>query len=512
MQTIFIDVIFCIFSGNSVGVAKNGTRCLGCGLQETFVNCADISIGGTVDRVHVSKDMFPPHTGVEEVVLPQVPDLTSIIDRASPHSFTDVLSAIGQNPQKAGSPEGRQDTPTIMVVTRRRNQGDLPGLTRDQVDSTRWNFHPLHNLNPNRLHIDTSRDSRSKGRFVGMDIFGHRAIPDRTMNRGAALSSKNMLSMPAAMSRDEILRLRAKNARVLAGTSPQASTLSKSRGSGLDVPPPSLVSGIFLPSNTRGPNVQWVRPSPNRRGGSGLMGSVSDTVANIPQNTHGVTRIPAPRKPLTHSNTRPPVVTVIASRDFNNGRNMVLGKRQPTSRPNMNKHQIQNPQFLSRMAELRRAYPNKSDWSRGDGMTSHRSAVRHSPLLDTHNYSTAEIRQRVPDLPRNIGPRQDISSVMERREQPNTVQSRENWFPNTQTNVRERRLRLHDQTMSKTEPRDRSSNLPRRIVVPSMAIAQHLLRKYPQLRGRVFLSREAHLRNKYNNVVSRYSRRQRWQS
>lgn len=34
-------------TGNSWGTDKNGTSCLGCGLQEVFKNCADISIGGT---------------------------------------------------------------------------------------------------------------------------------------------------------------------------------------------------------------------------------------------------------------------------------------------------------------------------------------------------------------------------------------------------------------------------------------------------------------------------------
>jgi hypothetical protein len=38
---------FLAFSGNSWGTDKNGTSCLGCGLQEVFKNCADISIGGT---------------------------------------------------------------------------------------------------------------------------------------------------------------------------------------------------------------------------------------------------------------------------------------------------------------------------------------------------------------------------------------------------------------------------------------------------------------------------------
>lgn len=42
-----ITLIFCYFLGNSWGTDKNGTSCLGCGLQEVFKNCADISIGGT---------------------------------------------------------------------------------------------------------------------------------------------------------------------------------------------------------------------------------------------------------------------------------------------------------------------------------------------------------------------------------------------------------------------------------------------------------------------------------
>ena len=52
--------------------------------------------------------------------------------------------------------------------------------------------------------------------------------------------------------------------------------------------------------------------------------------------------------------------------------------------------------------------------------------------------------------------------------------------------------------------------LPRKIIVHSMDIAQHLLHRYPQLKGRVFLSSRAHRLNKYANVVSRYRFRRRW--
>ena len=46
-SSIFDDLLIQFISGNSWGTDKNGTSCLGCGLQEVFKNCADISIGGT---------------------------------------------------------------------------------------------------------------------------------------------------------------------------------------------------------------------------------------------------------------------------------------------------------------------------------------------------------------------------------------------------------------------------------------------------------------------------------
>lgn len=446
-----------------------------------------------MDRIHVSKDQFPVH-GMEEVVLPQMANLTSIIDSASPDSFTDVLTAVGARSRDSGSPKGRPNLPTVMVVTRRRND-DLPGLTRDQID--------VPHSNTNSLRHDT----RSKGRFVGMDVFGNR-LP---VENNAGLGSPNMLTMPAAMTREEIMMLRAKQSRLSASTGSSGRPLEAGRQpvGGFDVPPPSQVNGVFV--NTRSPNMPVRTAIAQSHGGSSLIGAVTDVVAQIRHNSHGVTRMPNRKKSFSRGHTRKPLVTVINSREFNNRHGLTNspGVRHSTLQPRMRSQP--SAQFVSQMNDLRRAFPNQGDWVRGDGMTSHRDAVRQAPHLDTHEFSTAEIRNHVPELPRNIGPRQDISSAVERRESANSVQSRENWFPNSQSFVQDRRMRMLDQAMAKTEPRDRSTSLPRRIVVHSMAIAQHLLRKYPQLRGRVFLSRQAHLRNKYAHVVNKYSRRQRWQ-
>ena len=44
-NSISIDLIlFCLLPGNNWGVCKDGIGGLGCGPQETFVNCADIAI------------------------------------------------------------------------------------------------------------------------------------------------------------------------------------------------------------------------------------------------------------------------------------------------------------------------------------------------------------------------------------------------------------------------------------------------------------------------------------
>lgn len=440
--------------------------------------------------------MFPPSNG-EEIVLSQVPDLATIIDRAPQDSISDVLSAIGTRTREPGSPKGRPQTPktpTIMVLTRRRNgNGDLPGFTREQID----------HANTNSLQIDTSRGSRSKGRLVGIDIFGNRLA----ISNGNEFSSSNMLTMPAAIPRDEILRLREKQARIRAnGMLPVPA--ERSANTGFEIPPPSIVSGDFPHRFTPVPNIPVITAPASNHGGSSLIGSVTNVVKQLQQTGQRVTLIPRPRS--NRRNTRKPLVTVVNRNDFGNSQRLpptVQTVHHPTQQPGT--HTQPSPQFVSQMNELRRAFPNQADWVRGDGMSSHRSAVRQNSQLDTHDFSTSEIRQHVPDLPTNLGPRQDMNIALERRDPGGSIHS--NWFPNSHSTVNDSRMRMHEQAMAKTEPRDRSSNLPRRIVVHSMAVAQHLLRKWPQLRGRVFLSREAHVRNKYANVVNRYSSRQRWQ-
>jgi hypothetical protein len=151
------------------------------------------------------------------------------------------------------------------------------------------------------------------------------------------------------------------------------------------------------------------------------------------------------------------------------------------------------------MNELRQAFPNSRQWRRGDGMASARHAVRHAPPVDTHDFSVDEIRQLVPSLPVNIGPRQDI----DRRFYPDATNTRENWFPGSHVLMQRQRMRQ----MSRRRPR-----LPRRIEVHTMAVAQHLLRKYPQLRGRVFLSRQGHVRNQFSHMMNKYARRRNWSS
>ena len=58
-------------------------------------------------------------------------------------------------------------------------------------------------------------------------------------------------------------------------------------------------------------------------------------------------------------------------------------------------------------------------------------------------------------------------------------------------------------------PRPTVFTLPRRITVHSMPVARRLVRRYPVLRGRVYLSRRAHHKNKYARRIHRYARRHR---
>ncbi|WAR31602.1 hypothetical protein MAR_034144 [Mya arenaria] len=378
-----IDVKFeltAYHKGNSLGRHENGTSCIGCGLQETFINCADISIGGTVDNIFVRNDTNSPET---DIVIPQTANVTQITDDAPSDSFEAVIRALRGFHQfvdrRFNAPGANVATQDSGMVGTRRGAGDHPGINPDQMNV------PRNNLQ-------------------GAGVNSRRVLPGLQPNRNRV---PDLHGFPADQTQNTRNRFRTKSQQVQAGRMP-----------------------VFSHRNSGFP--------PRTSHGSAL-GATSGLARNT--QLHNRQRIP------------------------NGYTNAVVP-------PN---------EFGSQM--------NRMAWHRGDGRTSPRELVRHNSHLDTRDFSTTDIRQHVPQLSRNVELRQDGFPLLQRRQQQYMVPERENWFPNTPAFVQSRRLRAHSDRLRMRNGQSTPFSLPRRIEVDTINVAQHLLRKYPQLRGRVFLSR-----------------------
>lgn len=437
---------------------------LGREIQETFVNCADISIGGSRDRIPVMNKR--PIEG-EVVVIEQRPDITAIIDRSPPGSLVQVLSALtgGSETKTVSQPSlPVNNEPTSVRERRMRNDGQLTssdhGFLSDIASQMNGNidprmFHPRFNeFEPNHSfpsNFDTpgiTRDDASMANFPrrpGMNNF------------------RNM--MPGGWPQNEHIP----NAGILRS---RAQMTSHRRNSFID----GQLHDQTRPANIPPPSRVWVS---NHKSADDREGVINDKG--------------------THSTLLDSVGSIVGQiskdKELQGGRSVTHQQTRT----------VPSRQFVQRMTDLRRAFPNSHEWRRGDGRWSHSHAVRPSPMLDTHDFTTGEIRIIVPSLPANIGLRRDMPNTMDPRFNPEMAQFRNNWFPDSQFLMQQQRMHMiNDQRPATT------TRLPRRIEVNSMSVAQHLLRKYPQLRGRVFLSRQGHLRNKFSHMMNKYARRQNW--
>lgn len=430
-------------AGNSVGQEADGGMCLGCGLQETFVNCADISIGGTVDKMAVAGS---PSTDDSVMVLEQRADFEDITSKAS-----GVLNDLQHDDDNTESRPVFDDT----FIPRHSGNNFVPTV---QNSDSRMFTPPSGNWN-SVTRIPPIRSSSTGTHVVIRDNMGvARVTLPPNIHNMAAIRARESLHNMGWQSQGHYDFMQGQGQRF-----------------------PNHVArfhGNVMPQ---------------------LMGQFGPTISPPPS-----------RVPSQNSNFNRFVNNDVIS-DSSQGRASFPGSVGEVSgnirnqQPNLNNQAVgQQPsrEFVQQMTELRRMFPNIREWRRGDGMSTSNQPVRHAPHLDTHDFTVREIAQQVPSLPSDIGPRQDNSPLTNQRINPFMNQHMQNWYPTSHFFTQEPGHRLNQV--------QNNSPLPRRIEVQTMAIAQHLLRKYPQLKGRVFLSHEAHLRNQYAHMTNKYARRQNW--
>ncbi|XP_052790231.1 uncharacterized protein LOC128224429 [Mya arenaria] len=545
-------------AGNSLGRHENGTSCIGCGLQETFINCADISIGGTVDNIFVRNDTNSPET---DIVIPQTANVTQITDDAPSDSFEAVIRALRGFHQfvdrRFNAPGANVATQDSGMVGTRRGAGDHPGINPDQMNVPRNNLQGagvnsrrvLPGLQPNRnrvpdLHGFPADQTQSIGRFHQTNLFpGHPSSIGRMSTFGdpnTASRSRNVdLPRPSSFQTVRDINLQDRRFNTLSRTDDSnqrqhvQNRLQRGRMTPLTMmvnpngdpnrrsPNDRLTQGTFASDpnrqrqsvpNRSGLNFRTPIKRPNIQARQNLANPLERSNAHssfIPSNSDTRNRfrtksqqVQAGRMPVfSHRNSGfPPRTSHGSALGATSGlaRNTQLHNRQRI--PNGYTNAVVPPnEFGSQM--------NRMAWHRGDGRTSPRELVRHNSHLDTRDFSTTDIRQHVPQLSRNVELRQDGFPLLQRRQQQYMVPERENWFPNTPAFVQSRRLRAHSDRLRMRNGQSTPFSLPRRIEVDTINVAQHLLRKYPQLRGRVFLSRRGHLQNEYSQITNQYARR-----
>ncbi|KAL4216731.1 hypothetical protein ACF0H5_024454 [Mactra antiquata] len=411
-------------AGNNAGTSSTGESCMGCGIQETFVNCADISIGGTVDNIPVSaRDTSGP-----EVVINQLEDVNEIIHTVLP----DVRGGVNS-----------QDTPTMNTFPRSRDQSFIePGtMPTDMNAAADIGIHHVNvpvaslsdlntqrqpNLNPTFSHQNNARD------FIpSSPINTHRSIFPNSQTPGTGFHSPSVINnqLPIGHSIPSHFGHGPNNSPIMPHTGMNNHPL---------LPPPSQVSTPLLDSVNRFAN-------------------------QLPHShAHNTGRVP---NFGTHSTLLGSIGSVVNRINTANGQNGFstfshsAQQRMSSGSPNMLPNQI---------------------------ATHHHGHTGHQNVLSNNHI--------MPNTHRNFHP--SVLAAVQH--------SRENRLSGRQSQLDRHRLRVATQ---KAASRVRNNLLPRRILVHSTAVAQHLLRKYPQLKGRVYLSRQALANSTYPQIQHRYARR-----
>lgn len=395
-----------------------------------------------------------PNNDSPVLVINSRPNIAAIIDQASPDSVSDVLTALAADTNNMASTGGFTWHGNSLTNSDRTGHSTRPGLSNVNNELPPHFGHELQVVNGPEF-----RDPRMRIPSVNGFIPRSSAhLPNVADSPGHTRNSlRNMNSpMPSEMPID-------------------SHQMTNTFGRGQYIPPSQIYHG-------QGQTVSNHLPPPSHVSLAAMRGNMQHSMNNI----EGV---------LTDAGSHATLVGSVAS---------VARQISPHHTMTSQFDTAPSGQFVQQMTDLRRTFPESNQWRRRDRGSSAGHAVRHVPHLDTHDFSPALIREYDPSLPSDIGPRQDFAPQMDPRFYPEMAGFRNNWFPRSQYTMQSQRMLMADH-VPRTMPL-----LPRRIEVQSMEVAQHLLRKYPQLKGRIYLSRQANIRNQYAHAIHKYARRQNW--
>ena len=512
------------------------------------MNCADISIGGTKDNIPVQKGLEP---GGGVVEIDDGPKTTEVLENAVPgSSIRDILQDLGLNIPR---PEPLPDTPAFRP----------PGMQQGTIETESPLFRP-----PGVLQGNTAGDSPS---FRPPRVLPRNTANDPDVPRVVLPESNRVVqpdtprvAIPNAprVTRPETARVTfPETSGVLNGqqwSNRPAPFLSPlvDRTPAARLVHPRPVSPNFLdvsqPTNrfiNRDHNVvaptnqNWAHSDfeqPSRTSGQIYSSGAHQSNPNQPNTNH----------PLLDS-LRPLVNAV------RNGQNPVSVSERLSHGPvNTDALMQQRERFESHLKKPQEGVADAriQDLAYPDALGHVRMPLRNSANLRRHS-----LTRDSHFLPINGAPRRDIygrvvdaynqplqrksidysSDIVKSRRFPTDYQSRgqksgHGGFKKLEPNL------LHSMSDSKNVARhettyrtgiygnhykalpeikertrvkseaifaSRRSILPRRIIVHSMHVAKKLLRTYPSLRGRVFLSRRAHQKNRYAQMLHKYARR-----
>ena len=434
------------FLGNSFGQAENGRGCVGCGYQETFVNCADISIGGTKDQVPVHKGQIQDGGVVE---IGNGPEVTAVLDKAEPGaSVSDILRELGvavpgtQSPPRLNVPLIRgpptvQPSPKTASESKPKVLETLPSVVnkRQQVSA-----------NPIKPHQENNKKVIP------------RPIP-RSLNR-------RPISHIPILSRNIPNRQRWDIADPL-------------QSDFYPIPHHNMLIDASIPGpGVQNNNVNEItrRRQQERIAEALARGPIESDALKPPRNP--VMDIPVPNE---HGSTKDQPLPLVDA---------VYTLRDHIPRPNTQEH-----------------IPQVDIYGRVHGLTPFRKPVRHDPFMQGRQLS-AHYMDKLKQLGRDMHSSFTDYHNKQYRDSLHGVRSNshfDNYLPH-QTSDRLITESVHEVHI----PRRTEFILPRRITVHSMSLAKRLVRRYPQLRGRVYLSRTAHSKNKYAHRIHRYARRHRY--
>ena len=520
---------------------------MGCGLQETFVNCADISIGGTKDSIPVQKGLEP---GGGVVEIDDGPKTTEVLENAVPgSSIRDILQDLGLSIPR---PEPLPDTPAFRP----------PGVQQGNIETDSPLFRP-----PRVLQGNTAGDLPS---FRPPRILPRNTANDPDVPR-VVLPESNRVAQPdtpGVVIPDAPRVTHPETARV---TFPETyGVLNGQQWSNRPAP--------FLPPLVdRTPAARLVHPRPV----SPNFMDVSQPTNRFINRHHNV--MPPTNQNWAHSDFEQPPRT--SGHIYSSGGDPSNQNQPKTNHPLLDSlrplvnavRNGQNPVSVSERlshgpvntdALMQQRERVESHLKRPQGVTDARfqdlaypDALGHvrMPLRNAADLRRHGLTRDSHFLPINGAPRRDIygrlvdsynqplqhkstdysSDIVKGRRFPTDYRSRgqksgyqgfKKLEPNLLNSMSDsKNVARHETTYrtgiygnhykalpeikerTRVKPEamfaSRRSILPRRIIVHSMHVAKKLLRTYPSLRGRVFLSRRAHQKNRYAQMLHKYARR-----